>query len=326
VQENFRGRQESIKLLMRFGFDQKFSLVYLKPWINRSQTLGLGIGLGYSRNHTVAYRTEENKLLYYKSKESYPNQNYYAGIKLTYRKGLYSTHTLAAYYDHYTFSDTLLKLNPSFAPFTKTQYFSLSYKFENDKRDYKTYPLSGHYLSFELEKKGLGLLPDEVTDLFTLKISARKYWPVYPRYFLSCAFFGRVAKGDASSYFTEQGLGYGSETVRSFEYYVVDGLNYALVKTQFKYQLMKTKILHLKFLHLSKFNTIPLSFYINLFYDGGFITKYPVSSTDKLANRYLYGGGMGIDFVTYYDQVIRLDYAVNMFFEHGIFLHFTSPF
>jgi len=224
------------------------------------------------------------------------------------------------------FADTLLDLNPSFAPYTRTQYFTISYKFENDRRDYKTYPLSGHYLSLELEKKGLGLLRNEAPDLFNFKVSLRKYWPLYPRFYFSCAFFGRISKGDHSSYFAEQGLGYGSETVRSYEYYVVDGLNYGLLKTQLKYQLMKTKILHLRFLPLSKFNTIPIAFYINLFYDGGYITKYPINSADKLANRYLYGGGMGLDFVTYYDQVIRLDYAVNMFFEQGIFLHFTSPF
>ncbi len=326
VQENFRGRKESIKLLLRFGFDQKFSLVYLKPWLNKSQTLGLGFGIGYSRNHTVAYLTDNNHLCYFKSKHSYPNQSYYIGASLTCRKGLYTTHSLAAYFDSYQFSDTLLHLNPSFAPSARTQYFTLSYTFQNDRRDYKTYPLKGHFISIILEKKGLGLFKTETLDLLNLKISLRKYWNIYPRFFLSCAFFGKVGSSSSKAYFAEQGLGYGSETVRSFEYYVIDGANYGLIKTQLKYQLVKTKIIHLKFLPLSKFNTIPISFYINLFYDGGYITKYSINSTDKLANRYLYGGGIGVDFVTYYDQVIRLDYAVNMFFEHGIFLHFTSPF
>jgi outer membrane protein assembly factor BamA len=326
VYDNFRGRHESIKLLLRFGFDQRYMISYIKPWINRSQTLGLSGGIGFSRNHTVAWGTLNDKLQYYKSGDAYAYKNLNAGIKIKYRKGSYSTHAIALYYDHYSFSDTLLRLNPDFAPGPFPEYFTLDYSYIYDSRDYQKYPLKGNYLNFEIEKKGLGILKDEKLDLTKISLTGRIYRPLGHGFYCSAAFLGRIGWGTRSSYFAKRGLGFESEIVRSFEYYVVDGDHFALLKTQLKYQLVKTRILHLKFLPLSKFNKIPLSFYLNIFYDGGYINNSHPGVTETMSNRYLQGGGIGIDFVTYYDQVIRIDYAMNMFLEQGIFLHFIAPF
>jgi hypothetical protein len=326
VQENFRGRREMLKFLIRFGFEEKFSVSFIKPYINKSQTIGIGFTTGYEQAHSIAYVTQDNKQLFYKDPNQVTRRNFYSGIQITYRKGIYSTHTLGVYYDKYFFSDTILCLNPDFATGIEPQYFTLYYKYENDHRDYKTYPLIGYYGSFEIEKKGTGLLKNEKTDILSIKVSARKYWILDTRLFFSSALFLKYSYSRTPSYFTEQGLGYGSETVRSFEYYVIDGQNFALVKTQLKYQLLRTKILHLNFLPLSKFNTIPIAFYLNLYYDGGYISQKNKQITNNLSNLYLYGGGIGLDFVTYYDQVLRFEYSINMMKEHGLFVHFTSPF
>jgi outer membrane protein assembly factor BamA len=224
------------------------------------------------------------------------------------------------------FADTILKLNSKFSVTSTPSYFTLFYHYEIEHRDYKTYPLRGYYLSVELEKKGLGILKNEQPDILTIKASFRKYWELDDRLFFAAGVFGKYCRTREPAYYTEQGLGYGSETIRSMEYYVVDGENFGLVKTQLKYQLLKTHIIHLKFLPLSKFNSIPVAFFVNLYYDGGYISENRQGLQSDLANRYLYGGGVGIDFVTYYDQVIRLDYSVNMMLEHGFFLHFTAPF
>jgi hypothetical protein len=40
-----------------------------------------------------------------------------------------------------------------------------------------------------------------------------------------------------------------------------------------------------------------------------------------LSNRYLFGGGIGLDIVTYYDLVIRLEYSMNDRAETGFFIN-----
>jgi hypothetical protein len=46
---------------------------------------------------------------------------------------------------------------------------------------------------------------------------------------------------------------------------------------------------------------------------------------NPLVNASLFGYGAGIDFVTYYDVVISLNFAMNMKGEPGLFLHFIAP-
>ena len=36
--------------------------------------------------------------------------------------------------------------------------------------------------------------------------------------------------------------------------------------------------------------------------------------------------GLGVDLVTYYDQVIRVDFAINRYGEYGVFFHLETPF
>jgi len=36
------------------------------------------------------------------------------------------------------------------------------------------------------------------------------------------------------------------------------------------------------------------------------------------------GFGAGIDFVTYYDKVLRVEYSINRMGEKGLFIHFMT--
>jgi hypothetical protein len=40
----------------------------------------------------------------------------------------------------------------------------------------------------------------------------------------------------------------------------------------------------------------------------------------------LWGRGFSIDYVTYYDKMLRIEFSVNELGEKGVFLHFSNPF
>jgi hypothetical protein len=83
--------------------------------------------------------------------------------------------------------------------------------------------------------------------------------------------------------------------------------------------------LHTDIIPLEKFATIPYAFYINLYGDAAYAQDTQFSRYNPLTNSWLLGYGAGIDFVTYYDLVFRLEYSINRFGESGYFLHFTAP-
>jgi hypothetical protein len=61
--------------------------------------------------------------------------------------------------------------------------------------------------------------------------------------------------------------------------------------------------------------------------DWGYVWDYSrnIGNSD-LANAYLSGGGIGVDFVSYYDIVCRIEYSINKRLESGIFLHLNASF
>ena len=77
----------------------------------------------------------------------------------------------------------------------------------------------------------------------------------------------------------------------------------------------------------NKFKSLQYAFYLNAFFDMGFVDNmYPMPELNNdLENTLLIGYGIGLDFVTYYDIVLRFEYSVNRMGEHGFYLHFRAP-
>jgi hypothetical protein len=108
--------------------------------------------------------------------------------------------------------------------------------------------------------------------------------------------------------------------VRGYELYVIDGQHYGLWRNTIKYELFKREFNLKKIIKLSQFSTLPLAIYPNLYFDSGYIKNYfPIYSNSKLANKFLNGGGFGLDIVTWYNSNIRMYYSINQMGEKKFF-------
>jgi hypothetical protein len=107
--------------------------------------------------------------------------------------------------------------------------------------------------------------------------------------------------------------------------FLIDGSSYGLFKSNFKYQIVKPRIQRLAFLPIEKFNTFHYAFYVNLFADAGYVFNKKVSEGNFLENKALYSSGIGIDFVSYYDLVFRIEGTWNSINQTGLFLHLVAP-
>jgi hypothetical protein len=64
--------------------------------------------------------------------------------------------------------------------------------------------------------------------------------------------------------------------------------------------------------------------FLTSYADAGYVyAPLSTSETNLLDNKLLYGGGVGIDIVTFYNVVFRVNYSINRQGNKGFFLHFV---
>lgn len=76
---------------------------------------------------------------------------------------------------------------------------------------------------------------------------------------------------------------------------------------------------------LKKFSTMHYALYSNVFFDCGYVKDIYFKRNNQLNNTFTYGMGIGLNFVTYYDKVLRVEYSITKQKEHGLFIHFIAP-
>jgi outer membrane protein assembly factor BamA len=321
---NFRGRNETLSLSFRGGYTQKYALQYTIPYIDRSKKTGISFQVSYSQNHEMAYDTYHDTLRYYKDESENVHKEFFTSIQFNFRKKLYNTSSIKLEYDDVQISDSVVSLNPEYFNDQKSRqkYFGLSYIFKRDHRDLVSYPLRGTYFDFEAVKRGFDILDDDVVQLYVAS-SFRYHAELTKNIFIASGIKGKFSGRSRQPYNVTRALGYGRDYVRGYEYYVTDGQNFLLLKNNLKFRLLPTFVKKFSFIPSEKFSTIPFSFYLNLFYDIAYVRDRQFADNNTLPNEWLPGYGVGIDFSSYYDIVIRVEYSINKFAEDGFYFHFT---
>lgn len=75
----------------------------------------------------------------------------------------------------------------------------------------------------------------------------------------------------------------------------------------------------------SKFRNVPYAFYVNLLADVAYVKDEFHGDLNPYNNKMLYSWGLGVDFISYYDLVLRFEYAFTNIGTHGFFFGFGMP-
>lgn len=322
LQENFRGRNETLRFQFIWGYAQKFGILYNVPYLNRSQNIGLTMSILGTRNHEIAYNTIGDKLLFYKDPDNFMRKDFQAYAQLSKREGTNNYYLSTIEYRSTIVGDTIIKLNDAFFVNQNShqQFLALRWSYRYDNRDYQSYAQRGNYYEVEVSKVGLGFLKNE-PDLLSVTMSYRQYQPLFDRFNLSGSVKGRLMQRESGPYYTLHALGYQADYIRGYEYYVQNGQDYFLGRSNLRYTLMRTHTYELPEVQTSKIKKMPIAMYLNAFYDGGYVSDTRFYAQNPLVNSWQYGYGFGFDYVTYYDLVFRFEYAWNKMGEHGFFFH-----
>jgi outer membrane protein assembly factor BamA len=326
---NFRGLNQRIGFDATVGWRKSLTLSYAVPFLNRAQTFGLATNLFYLSGHEVGAITEQNKLKYLRADDRHVIQKIGGDLTFTYRPKLVVRHSLRVGYEYYAIDDMLAKFrNPDYLGQGRNILHlpRIAYILSVDHRDNVIYPWAGNYFIGAIEQKGNPFGKTDI-NIQTLELNYRHFIAFKPKLSLGMGFRTILNRPDTLPYLLRSSLGYRYQ-VRGFEYYVLDGYNYFMFTSELRYRILDTTF-HFSWVPIEAFRSVPLMVNIKILYDQGYVS-YPVPTIDRsgndLLNKWIRGWGAGIDFLTYYDKILRVEYCFNSLRQSGLFLHYIEAF
>ncbi len=325
---NLTGSADRLKLAAQSGYTRKYELVYSHPYINRTNTLGLRLGLLYASQKEVAYTTQKNKRVFGRIEQQTLLTRWVARLSLYHRNRWYATHRIQLDYDYHRIHPDLSdRLNASFflSESTIQAYPSLSYRFDWDRRDRVRYALEGTKFSIRLRARGLGL--SSAINTLSTWVQYEHYKKLAPQW--STAFQVHARKewlGHQPPYYQNTALGYGDLFVRGYALYVMDGQSFLLSKSSLRYRLYKHIVPLNDKMPVRQLKKMPVELYVDVHLDGGYVQDRYYDENNPLVNSLQYGYGLGIDIVLYNHYLLEFDLSRNKLGEIGVFFQYNLDF
>jgi hypothetical protein len=312
---------------VRLGYLNEYALAYEIPNLGEKQQHGLSMGFNVTHQNEVNLSTANNKPVELKPRERPAQIRSNAYLQYTFRRKYYSTHRLRTEYNNYIVSDTVALVNPNYlgGGMTNTNYFVLAYEFRYDLRDSKVYPLEGFFVKLSGRQTGLGIIPSFPYSFTSVTGVLMYHQKLANRLYFYNTYKGKISSEKRLPHIFNKGLGY-NEWLSAYEPYVVDGSDFFIAKYNLKLQLVRPTTKTIPYLKMEQFNKVHYALYLNLFGDVGYVNNEFPNPTNTMVNTLQFSGGIGIDLVTYYDQVFRINYAINRFGERAFFFHIETPF
>jgi len=322
--DNFLGKNEKLNIILQFGFTKKYEIFHELPYINKQKTLGLRYGISYSTNKSVGYQTSSDNTLTFLNSDDVLRKRFYSTLSLRLRPKYYIEHIGGLEFHNNTISDQILDSTNFYLGnnLNRHQYIRFFYSFNINKTDINYYPTKGFEFELNVRKDGLGIFKDinrgEINGFYA------KYFPLSEKWN-----FGSRADYKSSytrnlSYLLQEGLGYGEKFVRGYQPYVIDGQHFILNRNELKYRALKFTVKMGRLMPIEQFETVPYRVFIKGFGDFGYVSNNFSELQSDLSNRLTSGFGLGVDIVSYYDSVFRIEYAINNLKNKGLYLHLAK--
>lgn len=325
---NFRGQRETLHIFPMFGYDRQISADYDIPFLTKKMQWGLFTGGLFRTSHSVLFSVVENRSVF---SPRFPNHaqttcELYVGIR--YRPKIHISHAAKLQFEYHAVNDSVVSLNPHYLgdSVSFAHSLSLSYFLKIDHRNYAAYPLQGYY--FDVEGKYIRTLRQENPHgtFAWLRSTFRKYYQLAHRWYYAFAVTGfSCTRSQYPFYINEASLGFDRFHVRGYEKYLFKTQHYLLGKQNIKFALLKDHVFRLFGIKNDSFGKVPLSLFLTLFSDAAIYDDTLFSPTKNLEKSLLFSAGLGLDIVTYYERVLRIELTCNRNSEWGVYFSFLEP-
>jgi outer membrane protein assembly factor BamA len=314
---NVSGKNDKVNLFLINGYAQQIAFNYSNPFAGKNLNHGYSIDFSYSKNREINYNTQNNKQIFFRNDNAFMRSRFLVGVGYSYRKASIARHTVRLNYVEESITDSVRKLNPNFFNQGKSKevFPELTYRYQYFNVDYIPYPRKGLKWELNFLKRGI----TSSMNLWQLQANVYKYINVYPGFFYTLQLQGSLKLPFKQPYYNQILLGYGDNYLRGMEYFVLDGVAGGIIKNTLNKHLFDFKLR--TGLHSSTYSVIPFRFYLKAYTDIGYSFNQNNFKSNSLANKFLYSGGLGLDIVSIYDVVIRLEYSINQVQQKGFFVH-----
>jgi len=321
IQNNATGQNDNLDIWLITGYTQQVTVRYSLPFFDKKLKNGFSIGYLSATQKEVNYATGDNKQLFYKQ-DAVAKKTLHFDLTYSYRPDVKQRHYLRLSYNDESVADTLVKINPLYYPDNRTrlQYLDFTYQYKYYNVDYIAYPTKGFLFEGSLYRRGL----DNISGLWQLTGRAVYAIPLNRNTFLHLE--GQViAKTPQRDYFVNERLfGYGFFQLRGLEYNVVDGMTGAALKTTLNKQILSF-ILRNPFPSKTH-DKIPIRIFLKAYTDLGYGYMSKPDITNTLNNKLLRTYGFGMDIVSIYDFVFKIEYSFNQLGRDGLYLQTRNDF
>ncbi|MAT55310.1 MAG: hypothetical protein CMN32_12590 [Saprospirales bacterium] len=323
---NLTGRKDPLKAVVQMGFTKKFEIIYTLPFFNKYKTLGANINWLHTREKEIGYTTENDMLLFHRGDEILLKR-FRLGLGLRLRPHYDAYHALdISWHRNEVASVVLNELNPEFFTKGTTQRFAtVNYEFTYDKRDIKPYPLSGYFFETQVKAQGLGMSED--INTLELMVTYMQYFRLAPRWSIEMGVRGKTELlRNKVPYYNSVALGYYLDYIKGYEFYVIDGTDYAWQKSTLRFGLLDRSFDLSKYMPYEAFKLMPLKVYLALHNELAYVNNPWYGVGNPMANQLLWGLSLGLDFQLYYNKVFSIELSRNHLNEYGFYLHWSLAF
>ena len=325
LHSNFSGRNDRLRIWLLTGYTRQVQINYDQPASDRSLKHGFGFGVLYAALKEINISTNNNQQTFINS-DTLSNSGRYlfkqstATLNYFYRPALTTRHIIKLGFSYLQTDSVVRNINPKYFNngVQKVFYPELSYTLEYQKVDYAAYVLRGFMGDINFIHRGISsnMNLSQFTGRFT------NGWPLGRKFYLGLQGYGVVKLPLEQPFFNQRLFGYGDTYLRGLEKYVIDGVAGAMFRGTARKKLFGFDVGGGRLPSLSR---IPFTVYAKVFGDMGY--AYNKSFTqNSLVNKMLYTSGAGIDVVSVYDFVFRVEYSFNQLGQSGFFFHIRNDF
>lgn len=322
---NVFGMRHKITLSDYFGYEKGGGLGYSNIALDKKRTQLLSFGINALFNKTLGTHSSNDKVIYVKNPDKFMESSVEGSVNYSYRPGIRMIHSFDVGYRWVRLGDTILTLNKDYwgTDHLVNNTFRFSYNYSYEHRDYIVYPTKGYYIGTGLT----GITADKMRFFYgELNLKLQYYKDFFPRWFWSSRLNGGASFKNKRAYIYDCHVGYEDRYITGYDYYVIDGQHHAILNNDLRFLVMPKKIFNLLPKKTSaKFTKIHFTLYAKLMYDIGYVHNSYRHESNTLANTFLWGSGIGLDLVTYYDIVLTCSYAINQMGERGFYFGIKAP-
>jgi outer membrane protein assembly factor BamA len=321
IQQNLTGRNDELNFWLITGYSNQLLLRYNVPFIDKKLKHGFNMGIAYASQKEINIGTNNNKQVFFRDTLNFIRTLFRADFTYNYRPDQFWRFAVRASYINDKIADTVVKINPNFFPTGQTvmQYPDVSISGRYLNVDYAPYPTKGLVADAYIYTR----ITNAANSNTMVGIKGMYFKPVWKNAFMSFYGSANIRFPQTPIFVNNRLFGFGDFQMRGYEPNIMDGQIGIISKNTIHQQIAKFNIK--TGLKAKGYDKIPFRIFFKMYSDFGYAhNKYPGNSI--LNNKFLYSGGVGLDILSFYDFVFRIEYSFNQLGNNGLFLNTMNDY